>query len=329
MRSARSFSRFRTSAYAPWRAIAHFPRAAAAARRLLTGDSMISTLRELSMRGPVRAPRHAMAAPAEIPAWRWFALVAVVFAIAHDKIHRQAEEIVLPQLLAGARLMPSASVLGLWSLILLALAAFAVFQLGEEQRRLSVYDRASRPLVLLCALAGTQLFALQEDSGLPAVAGLTAATALAAGLGYYRVQDEIAEERASAWIGVPFSLVLAYTGGTAMTALDAVVAQAGGTSTAYAIGMLAAAGAGAIYLGLSRRDVVLPGFAAWILASICVERPPAAIATAALIAGALCATAAVLIASAQLAARNAARSTRRTRRSGAGGRAAAMRGRGR
>jgi hypothetical protein len=81
--------------------------------------------------------------------------------------------------------------------------------------------------------------------------------------------------------------------------------------------MLSAAGAGAIYLGLSRRDIVLPSFAAWILTSICVERPPAAIATASLIAGALCATAAVLIAAAQLAARAAARSTRRARRSGA------------
>jgi len=289
---------------------------AQAARCLLAAHPMISTLRELSMRGPVRAPRHAMVSPAEIPAWRWAALVAVFVAIAHDKIHREAGEVVLAQRLAGARLAPAPSVFDAWSKILYALLMYTVFQLGEAQRRLWVYDRASRPVTLVCVLAGAQLAALQAGSGLATVAAISIASALAAGVAYHRVHGDIADGSATPWIGVPFSLVLAYTAGTALAALDAVIAGAGGTSAAYAIAPVAVAGVGAIYAGLARRDAMLPGFTAWILTSICTLRPPAAVATAALIAGVLCATAAVVIAAAQLQAWSAGRSVRPARRSG-------------
>ena len=286
-----------------------------AARVLLAADHMVSTVRELSMRGPVRARKHAMVAPAAIPAWRWGALVAVFVAIAHDKIHRQAGEIGLAELLAGTRLAPSAGVLQAWSLILFALLAYAVFQLGEDQRRLSIYDRASRPITLVCALASAQLAALQHGSGLAAATALAAASALAAGVGYHRVQGEIAAGRATPWLGVPFSLLLAYTGAAALALLDAMLVRAGGTSMAAAIAPIAAAGVASIYIGLRRRDAVLPGFAAWILVSICAARPPAAIATSALIAGALSATAAIVITAAQLEARSARPAQRSRRRS--------------
>jgi hypothetical protein len=275
---------------------------------------MISTLRELSMRGPVKAPRHAMVSSAEIPAWRWGALLAIFIAIAHDRVHRQAGEVGLAELLAGTRLAPSAGVLEAWSLILFAVLAYAVFQLGEEQRRLSVYDRASRPLVLVCALVSARLAVLQQGGGLVAATAFAAATALAAGVAYHRVYAEIAEGRARGWIGVPFSLLLAYTAGTAAAGLDAVIVDAGQPSTATAVTLIAAAGLGAIYLGLTRRDVFLPGFVAWMLTSICAARPPAVIATSALIAGALAAIAAIVIAAAQLEARGRARSATRSGR---------------
>ena len=277
---------------------------------------MVSTLRELSMRGPVRAPRHAVVSPTEIPAWRWIALVAVFIAIAHDKIHRQAGEVGLAELLAGARLAPSAGVFHAWPLILFVFLAYAVYQLGEDQRRLSVYDRASRPAALVCVLGSAQIAALQAGGGLAVAAALAAASALTAGVAYHRVHDEIAADRATAWIGVPFSLLLAYTSGTALAALDAVLVNAGGTSTISAVALIAGAGAASISVGLWRRDAVLPGFAAWFLASICAARPPAAIATTALIAGVLCATAAIVIAAAQLEARATSRSARPAPRSG-------------
>jgi hypothetical protein len=281
---------------------------------------MISTVRELSMRGPVKAPRHAMVSSAEIPAWRWGALLATFIAIAHDKVHRQAGEIGLAELLAGARLAPSAGVLEVWSLILFAILAYAVLQLGEEQRRLSVYDRASRPLALVCVLVSARLAVLEQGGGLAGATAFTVATALAAGAAYHRVHAEIAEGRARGWIGVPFSLLLAYTAGTAGAALDAAIVGAGEPSAVTAVALIAAAGLGAIYLGLTRRDVVLPGFVAWMLTSICAARPPAVIATSALIAGALAAMAAIVIAAAQLEARGRARTATR-----AGRRAPALR----
>jgi hypothetical protein len=275
---------------------------------------MISTVRELSMRGPVKAPKHAMVSSAEIPAWRWGVLLAAFIAIAHDKVHREAGEIGLADLLAGTRLAPSSGVLQAWSLILFALLAYAVFQLGEAQRRLSVYDRASRPLALVYALVSARLAVLQQDGGLATATALAVATALAAGLAYHRVHAEIMEGRARGWIGVPFSLLLAYTAGTAGAALDALIVGAGEPSAITAVALIAAVGVGAIYLGLTRRDVVLPGFAAWMLTSICAARPPAVIATSALIAGALAAVAAIVIAAAQLEARGRARSAARSGR---------------
>lgn len=255
-----------------------------------------------------------MVSSAEIPAWRWGALLAIFIAIAHDRVHRQSGEVGLAELLVGTRLAPSAGVLEAWSLILFAILAYAVFQLGEEQRRLSVYDRASRPLALVCALVSVRLAVLDQGDGLAAATAFAVATALAAGVAYHRVYAEIAEDRARAWIGVPFSLLLAYTAGMAGVALDAVVVGAGEPSAATAVALITAAGIGSIYLGFTRRDVVLPGFVAWMLTSICAARPPAVIATSALIAGALAAIAAIVIAAAQLEARGRARTAMRSGR---------------
>jgi hypothetical protein len=266
------------------------------------------------MRGPVKAPKYAVTPP-EVSVWRWISLIAVFVSIAHDKLHRQSGEVGLADLLAGTPLAPAGSVFRAWPLILFVVLAYAVFQLGEVQRRLTVYDRASRPLALACGLGSAQLVALAEGGGLWVAAPLAVAMAAAAGVAYHRVYAEIAAGRASAWIGAPLSLLVGYTGAAAVVALDAMLWRAGVGTTAPAVGLLIAACAGVIHLGLSRRDAIAPAFAAWVLTSICAARPSEAIATTALIAGALCGTAAIVIVAAQLEARDARRAATQRPRS--------------
>lgn len=264
---------------------------------------MVFTLRDLNVRGPIKATRPSTVSNPGVPMWRWGSLGAVIVALAYERIHHRAGEPGVIDAIAGSRLAPVDAVLASWAMILLGLLTYAVFQLAESQRRASVYDRASRPLALACGLAIAQLVALQAGAGIGVVAGLAGASAGIALLAYRRVQAEIEAGRASPWVGAPFSVLLGYTGCVAIAALDVALLRAGVTSTVPAIALLVAAGAAAVHLGLSRRDALLPAFAAWSLTSIGAARPPAIIATSSLLAGALCGAVAIVIAATQLTAR--------------------------
>lgn len=269
---------------------------------------MVFTLRDLSARGPVKAPR-AFLTNAPIPPWRWAALLAVVLSFAHGRLHQRIGGISLGTLLefSGSSLVPVPSAFGLWTLIHLILFGYALAQLGENQRRVAAYDQLSKLVVLACVIASLQLSLLQLGD-VSVTAAMASVLAVIACVAYARIHREIAADRASAWIGIPFSLLLGWSGLIAIAALDGAITTAGCPSVAPAVTLLAVAGGTAIYFGLEHRDFVLPGLVAWMLTAICAaNRVAPVIASSALVVGAVCAAAAILIASTRVASPQDAR----------------------
>jgi len=259
---------------------------------------MISTLHDLSARGPVRVARHALVRAVPVPHWRYAALVALVAGFAHDLVHGR---IGAPALAAqlddqASALVPPASGFVAWSVIQVVMIGYGLAQLGEGQRRVAAYDRVSRIIVLIAALSSLRLSMLMQGE-LWITAAVSVSIAVAAAVAYLRVHREIVAERASAWVGVPFSLLLGWTTMLAISALDATITRAGCPSPAPAVMLLAVAAVGVIYLGLHLRDFVLPALVAWLVTAICATNLlPPMVGTGALLAGALCAIVAIVIA---------------------------------
>jgi hypothetical protein len=264
---------------------------------------MVSTVRDLSMRGPIRSTRHTVVDEG-VPAWRWVALVAVVLAIAHGQIHRQASEATLADLIrgAGGGLLPAPAVIGAWTAILFGLLTTAVFALADDQRRISLHDRVSRPVTVMLLAISAQLAAI-DVIGLYGSTVLAIAAAAAAAVAYLRAQAEIAAGRARTWLGLPLGLAAGYTAVLAVAAIDASIARAGWASAAPGLALAIAVAAAAIRSGLTFRDPAVLAITAWALSSVSAANRGTTAEGAALLMGAACATVAIVIAATRVGTR--------------------------
>jgi len=188
-----------------------------------------------------------------------------------------------------------------WMVILFGLLTAGVYQLAGDQRRVSLHDRVSRPVTIMLALISAQLATI-DVIGLYGTTVLAIGAAAAAGLAYLRAQTEIAAGRARAWLGLPLGLSAGYTGALALAAIDASIARAGCPSAAPGLALVIAAAAAAIRGGLTFRDPALPAMTAWALSSISAANRGTTAEGAALLAGAACATIAIVIAATRMGA---------------------------
>lgn len=273
---------------------------------------MVFTVHDLSVRGQVRSAKRTALDTSRISRWRRLSLLALIVAIVHHEIHLSAGGESIAGVLGGSQtpVVPVPSLFTLWLPILLVLAGYAVFQLADDQRRISAYDRVSRHLAAVGALSSLLLFSIQI-ADLALAAPVAVALAAVAGHAYLRVHTEIGDHRAPRWLGVPIALLFGFTGIVAVGFVDAIMIAAGCPSSAPAISLMIGAGALAIHLGLHHRDLVLPGFVAWALTGICAtDRAASNVASAALLVGAMCAAVAIVIAATRL---DASRISTRTR----------------
>jgi len=237
-----------------------------------------------------------LAAPKPVSPWRWFALLAVVVAFAHDRLPARLDGSLEARLLrAGSALVPVHATFGAWRLILLILLGFAVFQLAKGQRNVDVHDRVSKHVVVASLLAS--LLLVSPPSIGTMTASLATALAIIAASAYVRVQSAVGVRRVPSWLGVPFALLLGFT---MIVALAAIAAA--GLPTSILIVMVGAVCIATIWSGLHFGEPALPGFVAWIFTSICAEnRSELGVASVALLGGGACAAVAILIAATRVA----------------------------
>ncbi|HEU0032301.1 MAG TPA: hypothetical protein VFQ53_16835 [Kofleriaceae bacterium] len=285
----------------------------APARRLLACSLVVLSSRDLNH----LRTRYRFDAPAAPPG-RWLALLAIVATFAHHRLHGLQGSAGLEPMLArlGGALIPAHSAFVAWGGLLIVLAIYGVAQLREDQRRLAIHDRVSFHVVAMCALASTALVMVDQPAWLTTAAIVAlAAVALSA---YLRVTAELDHPEMPRAVAIPFALVLGYALVMAIAFLHGVTASALAErgQLILAIALVVGAAALALALGWRRRDAVLPGFVAWLLASIAADhRDSIAIVGAVLLAAAACAAIAVFIAATRLGA-PAAPPMRRGRRVG-------------
>jgi hypothetical protein len=275
---------------------------------------MVSTLRELNVRGPViqrRRPQtkvRGIAADPALPRRRRLAVASLAFAFVHFRFHVLADHATIGDALpAGGSLLSS-----LWGPVLIAMLVAAGYQLADA-RRGTAYDCVARHVIAVGLLASLVLvsFELSLALALPFVLALAGIAADA----YRRIYREIVAQRASARLGAPFALLAGYTAMLALATLDAAITWTGCPSSAPTISMIIAAGAMASHLALRNRDAVMPLLVAWMLVGLVAARPPTAIEHAALLMTAICAIVGIVTAATILGARAAAakQPDRRTR----------------
>lgn len=250
--------------------------------------------RDSDQRWPVK-PAH-RAAPKPVSPWRWFALLAVVVAFAHDRLPARLDGSLEARLLrTGSTLVPVHSTFVAWRLILLLLLGYAVFQLAKGQRTVAVHDLVSKHVVVASLLAS--LLLVSPPSIGTTMVPLATALAIIAASAYVRVQSAVVVRRVPSWLGVPFALLLGFT---MIVALAAIAAA--GLPTSIIIVVASAVCIATIWSGLHFGEPALPGFVAWIFTSICAEnRSEVGVVSAALLGGGACAAVAILIAATRLA----------------------------
>lgn len=264
---------------------------------------MISTLRELNMRGPVRSPAVAMPSM-QIPTGRWISLAAVGAALVIDRCLGGATAALAEQLAERTALAPARLLVAAWPTLLVALVAHGAFQLAEDQRGVEVHDRVSRYVAGFGAL--TIVAAIASTSNLVVAAGAWLAAAVVIGQAYRRVHHELAAGRAPAWLGALFGAALAMATAFAIGAADAAIAAAGCPSSAPTCALVIGGAVIAVRLGLALRDWVFPGVLALDLLMVCShDRTTTGLAGAALLAGFACAAAAIALGGLRLLARPA------------------------
>jgi hypothetical protein len=197
--------------------------------------------------------------------------------------------------------VPVSSAFSLWTVIHVILFGYAVAQLGENQRRVVAYDQISKLVVLACVISSLQLSLLQLGD-VSVIAAVSSVLAVVACVAYVRIHREVVADRVSPWVGIPFALLLGWSGLIAMASVDGAIMTAGCPSVVPTVTLLALGGGTSVYLGLEHRDFVLPGVLAWMLTAICAaNRVAPVIATSALLVGGVCALAAILIAATRTA----------------------------
>lgn len=258
---------------------------------------MVSTLRDLDARGHVKVARREVVGPIPVPAGRWAAVLAVVAGLAHAAVHARLGGPTLEALLGAhaSPLLPAHALFASSGLVQVSVLAFALVGLVASQRTVAVYDRIAG-LVVLASIVASLALATLGLGELWITASLAAALAVVAGAAYLRVQREVVAGRAPAICALPLSILLGWTGVVALASLDAGITATGSSSLAPSLGLVAIAGAVAVYLGLRFGDGALPGFVAWLVATIAVgDHAPAPVASAALFVGAVAAAAALVI----------------------------------
>ena len=213
-------------------------------------------------------------------AWRWLAALAIFGNILlnyYANTHPFAGQTMgavsakYPTLLT-----PAGYAFGIWGLIFLALAVYAVWQLLPAQQALSLPDALAKPLTLASAATGAWVVLFAYELILPSV-GVMLLLLLGLVAAYGRARRRIFAEAAPALAGVPFSLYLGWVSVATVINLTLGLRQLGwqtaeGTSVVLALGLLLAVVGLALAMSRVFRDLVFPLVVAWALVAIWVVR---------------------------------------------------------
>lgn len=173
-------------------------------------------------------------------------------------------------------LTPAGYAFGIWGLIFLGLAGYAVWQLLPAQRRASLPDALARPLTLASAATAAWVVLFAHELILPSV-GVMLLILGALVVVYGRARRRIFAGAASAWAGVPFSLYLGWISVASVINLTIGLRELGwktaeGMSVVLALGLLVVVVGLALLISRVFQDVVFPLVVAWALVAIWVVR---------------------------------------------------------
>jgi translocator protein len=186
---------------------------------------------------------------------------------------------------------PAGYAFSIWSLIYLALGAFAVYQAQPAQRENPRLRRIA-PLFLLTCAGNIAWILLWHYERVPMLGLLAALIAIYVRLNPWRERLPLVER----WVvALPFSLYLGWITvaslvNVAVVVYDVDTATWQTNATAWSIALLAVAGVAAAAVGLLRADVAFAGVIVWAAAAIVVNndgRPVVAVGAAMLAAVAL------------------------------------------
>jgi len=173
-------------------------------------------------------------------------------------------------------LTPAGYAFGIWGLIFLGLAGYAVWQLLPAQRRSSLPDAVARPLALASLATGAWVVLFAHELILPSV-GVMLLLLGCLVVAYGRVRRRLAAGAAPAWVGVPFSLYLGWISVASAINLTIGLRQLGwqageGLAVVLTLGLLLLVVALALVISRAFRDVVFPAVVAWALVAVWVVR---------------------------------------------------------
>ena len=213
-------------------------------------------------------------------AWRWataLAIFANIFLNYYANTHpfngqtMGAVSAKYPTLLT-----PAGYAFGIWGLIFLGLAVYAVWQLLPAQRQASLPDALARPLTLASVATGAWVVLFAHELIVLSV-GVMLLILGALVVVYGRTRRRVIAGAAPVWAGVPFSLYLGWISVASVINLIIGVRELGwktaeGVSVVLALGLLVVVVGLALLISRAFQDVVFPLVVAWALVAIWVVR---------------------------------------------------------
>ena len=173
-------------------------------------------------------------------------------------------------------LTPAGYAFGIWGLIFLGLAVYAVWQLLPAQRQASLPDALARPLTLASVATGAWVVLFAHELIVPSV-GVMLLILGALVVVYGRARRRVIARAAPAWAGVPFSLYLGWISVASVINIIIGVRELGwktaeGVSVVLVLGLLMVVVGLALLISRAFQDLVFPLVVAWALVAIWVVR---------------------------------------------------------